>query len=1169
MPVLKLKLLGGFSARTHLGEELPALSRKGQILLALLALQAGESLAREKLVTLLWGDRGENQARGSLRQELSTLRKAFSVIEPFPIQTDGKFIRIDPKAVDVDVHEFESLIRSGLASDLERAVALYRGPLLGDLAVKDSATGEWLYQERERLRNLVLEGLDRLLERRIREGSVDHAIAIAETILSHDLLREDVHRELMELYASQNRHARALKQYHLCAAALAKELSVEPEPATRKLFERIRDHRAHWQEEGEAEKHTPAPAANADPAKRRPYSGRRTRSPSEAGQLYQMGRSFFLRNLWGKHALEAARQLFTQATECDPGYARAYAGLVNCDSYRFLLGVKGVSQDVIAANAMRALALGPELAEALAAKGLSLHMFGDHKGAVPFFERAVHRNPDLFEAHYFFAHNYRALGQHEKAAEHFQRAGALNKSDYRSLGLLADEYRALGRLGESLAAARASMERIAIEVAGQPDDAYSWAFGAVILAELGDGARAEEWIEKARLIDPTDPVVNYNLGCTYAQLGQAASALQRLQAVFDSPHIDQRAMFEWMMADTSLDSLRSFQGFQDFLVKIGEQASLSQSGIASPPSVTSLQAIDRIAIAVLPFANISGHPSMDYVADGLTEDVITDLSRVSALSVISRGAAAHLSKSDNPNVQEIAKALSARFILEGSVRSSTENLSVTAKLLDGYSGVCIWAERYNYKKENIPVSALTIAQAIAATLVQTLLPGAVPSINVQQTVEPEAYREYQIGRSHLLLRGGGMTGLQIARECFQKAIEIDPTYARAYAGLATADSLRLWRGDAEMPLETILSVSDRALELDPASPEAHVAKGLALYVAGRHKEAAIPLDQAVRLGPSLFEAHIFAGRNCRALGQHAEAAAHFERAGELEPDHYRVIGLAVGAYANLGREEEMVSAARRCIERCNVELTAHPGNVDAIAFGAAVLAEAGQMEEAREWIRRAEALHPTDSVAKYNIAASYAAIGDVGKAIDCLSDVYANADFARQVHIDWLKNDSSFDSIRQHPDFIRFWQGILEESKTPPAEEDRRSAPESSVIIVPFKNLTVDRGGDLLSEDIAANIIKSLPASYHATVVSRDSAVGYYDRAIDIGVPEGEEESQYLLRGELRALDGYLWVKAELQAARTGEAVWIEEFEQEAGKAALLGEEIARRILWTRASADT
>ncbi|MGH6927321.1 MAG: AfsR/SARP family transcriptional regulator, partial [Dongiaceae bacterium] len=213
-------------------------SKKAALLLTRLALRAGEVHTRETLIGLLWSDRAEAQARASLRQELTVLRKMMGASPPV-LAIDGERLSLDPTAVDVDVCAFESLANSETTRDLERAAGLYRGPLLEGFAIRDAACEEWITAERQRLRDLFLSVLDRLLARHLQDGAVHRAISTAQTLLAHDPLREDAHRTLMVLHAQQGRRSLALKQYQLFTELLRAELGVDPEPDTVRLHAEI------------------------------------------------------------------------------------------------------------------------------------------------------------------------------------------------------------------------------------------------------------------------------------------------------------------------------------------------------------------------------------------------------------------------------------------------------------------------------------------------------------------------------------------------------------------------------------------------------------------------------------------------------------------------------------------------------------------------------------------------------------------------------------------------------------------------------------------------------------------------------------------------------------------------------------------------------------------
>jgi DNA-binding SARP family transcriptional activator len=234
MARLSLRLLGGFLLQAD-GRPRPLPARKAQALLAYLAVRAGRAHARDTLTALLWADSGGRQARQSLRQTMVRLRRALAG-SPGVLVVQGDTVLLDPGRLDVDVAAFERLVRRATPEALEDAAALYAGPLLDGVPVSAPVFEEWLATERARLGELALEALRRLLDRHLKDGRVEAAIQAATRLLALDPLHEDVHRALMQLHVRHGRRAVALRQYQACVAALQKELGVEPEAATRRLY---------------------------------------------------------------------------------------------------------------------------------------------------------------------------------------------------------------------------------------------------------------------------------------------------------------------------------------------------------------------------------------------------------------------------------------------------------------------------------------------------------------------------------------------------------------------------------------------------------------------------------------------------------------------------------------------------------------------------------------------------------------------------------------------------------------------------------------------------------------------------------------------------------------------------------------------------------------------
>jgi TolB-like protein/DNA-binding SARP family transcriptional activator len=243
MTSLELVLLGGFQVRAA-GQAIDVSGRKERALLAVLAMPPGEPRSRDKLAGLLWSDRGDKQARDSLKQAVLRLRKSFGTLHPLPIRTDRVSLTLDAAEVAVDVQEFEQLIGDGTPNAVARAATLYRGDLLDGLDVRDPAFEEWLLFERQRLRDLARAALARLLELHMASNAHDQAGATARRLLALDPLQETAHRALMQIYAEHGQTALALKQYQVCRDALQGELGVKPDAETERLYQSIREKRA-------------------------------------------------------------------------------------------------------------------------------------------------------------------------------------------------------------------------------------------------------------------------------------------------------------------------------------------------------------------------------------------------------------------------------------------------------------------------------------------------------------------------------------------------------------------------------------------------------------------------------------------------------------------------------------------------------------------------------------------------------------------------------------------------------------------------------------------------------------------------------------------------------------------------------------------------------------
>jgi len=427
---------------------------------------------------------------------------------------------------------------------------------------------------------------------------------------------------------------------------------------------------------------------------------------------------------------------------------------------------------------------------------------------------------------------------------------------------------------------------------------------------------------------------------------------------------------------------------------------------------------ERPSIAVLPFNNMSGDSEQEYFSDGITEDIITDLSKVSGLSVVARHTA-FTYKNRPVNVQEVGRELGVAYILEGSVRKAGARVRVTGQLIDSTNGNHLWADRFDRELTDIFAIQDEITHAIVEQLKVKLHPQERKSIVRAPTDNIEAYTYYLKGRDFLNRRSKRY--LQLARRMFAKAVELDPRYARAYAGMADCDSYLYMTYHEKVDMDEVLATTEKALSLDPNLAEAHASRGVALSAGERYEEAKTEFEKALVLDPDSYEAHYFYARSNFAQGNVDRAAALFERAGEIRPDDYQVPCLLVAIYKSLGRSQDAKNAAQKGVELAERELALHPEDSRPAQIGSCALFALGKKDRAREWTARALAIDPDDLVAQYNAACNYSLLGDIDAALDLLEQCLPKLGHEK---VQWAKYDSDFDPLRNHPRYQKLFERI-------------------------------------------------------------------------------------------------------------------------------------------------
>ncbi len=357
---------------------------------------------------------------------------------------------------------------------------------------------------------------------------------------------------------------------------------------------------------------------------------------------------------------------------------------------------------------------------------------------------------------------------------------------------------------------------------------------------------------------------------------------------------------------------------------------------AGPPAVP-----HKPSIAVLPFTNMSGDAEQEYFSDGISEDLITDLSKISGLFIIARNST-FAYKGRSVKVQEIGRDLGVRFVLEGSIRKAGNRVRITAQLIDAGSGGHLWAERFDRELTDIFATQDEVVEKIVAALAVNLTQGEAQRLRRRGTTSVEAYETWL--RARELLSRSTREAIAQAKAMYRRAIEIDPNFAAPHAGLSLAtisDYVSDWAADPEEALDEAERWARRALELDDQEPVSHMALGNVMLWRRNHDGALAEFGRMIALDPNFAQGHSATGLALMYAGRAAEALEAFAIAKRLDP-HSPSIVLHFVAQANfsLGRYE---AAAEHLHER----IARTPATDSSRMLLAACYGHRGRVDEAR------------------------------------------------------------------------------------------------------------------------------------------------------------------------------------------------------------------------------
>jgi serine/threonine protein kinase/lipopolysaccharide biosynthesis regulator YciM len=418
------------------------------------------------------------------------------------------------------------------------------------------------------------------------------------------------------------------------------------------------------------------------------------------------------------------------------------------------------------------------------------------------------------------------------------------------------------------------------------------------------------------------------------------------------------------------------------------------------------------SVAVLYFENLSSAKEDEYLRDGMTEDIITELTNIKNLKVFPRPAL--LPYRDKPvTAPQVGRELNAAYVLSGSLRRSGNRLRITAQLVETHSGHALWAQRFDREMDDVFEVQDEIARSLAQAFRINLSPQEEQKIASKPTQNSVAYDYYLRGRSY-----ARRESLEFALQMYEQAIKLDPNFALAHAGIAyicgiiheVREHNPKWvvRGEA---------ACSKALEVDPNLAEALVAQARISYSQRKHEEAIDLARRAIALKPDCEGVYNVLGRVYFASGRFQEAAELSEKAIEANGDDYNVFIPIVNALERLGRTTELQRFRELEMNALERQLELVPEDVRARSLLAADYANMGRLDDAVRHLEMTVALRPNDSNVLYNAACTYAVLG---KKQEALALLQRSVD-AGYANFDWPRQDPDLKSLHNDPEFLKLF----------------------------------------------------------------------------------------------------------------------------------------------------
>jgi TolB-like protein/Tfp pilus assembly protein PilF len=601
-----------------------------------------------------------------------------------------------------------------------------------------------------------------------------------------------------------------------------------------------------------------------------------------------------------------AKQLAEEAISLDPEYAWAYKILGQSHMLDVWLGTSKSPKDSMGKAiklVQKAIDLDETYAEAHALLGYLFVMIRQYDKAIALGEKAVNLNPNSADSHMRYGKILTFSGRYEESIPELKKAIRLNPIPMNiylySLGL-----------------------------------SYAW---------TEQYEEAITWCDKAVLQQPDSLWAHIAMTLVYSLSGKDDKAqIQAAEVLRINP--------KFSLQKLGKNKYKKRTDWDRFV------AALHKAGIPYKPP---LPLPDKPSIAVLPFDNLSGDTKQEYLADGISESIISALSKISKMFVIARNST-FTYKGKPVKVQQVSRELGVRYVLEGSVQKADDRLRITAQLIDATTGNHIWSERYDRKLEDLFALQDDITKKIITALQVKLTEGEQARTASKGTNNLDAYLKFL--QSMETMRRFNRESNALAKQLAEEAIALDPKYAPAYRALSAAHLMDVWLGTSKSPKQSLakaMELAQKAIALDDTYAEAYSALGFLYSMTAQHDKAVATAEHGVALNPNSADAHMLLGHTLRFAGRYEESIPEYKiaiRLNPIPPNNY-LFGIAK-SYAMTGQYEEAITWGKKAVHQ-------KPNNFLANIILTEIYCLSGREEEARAQAAEVLRIQPKFSLEKW------------------------------------------------------------------------------------------------------------------------------------------------------------------------------------------------------------